>query len=169
MSKSKSLLSLDPATATGWNYLGFNPENNGPVPLAHGTYNLEKHRFEGQGMAYLRFLGWLRRTIQTCNPDAVVFEEVPAHKGVHAAHVYGAITGNIMLVCDQEEVPYGPVPIATWKKLATGKGNAGKELVAQCFHSQLIDLGGGEWSQDAIDAYYIGWAGAVTLGWIEAP
>jgi Holliday junction resolvasome RuvABC endonuclease subunit len=57
----------------------------------------------------------------------VVFEEVRAHKGTAAAHTYGAFLGQLTAWCELHQVPYQGVPVATIKKHATGKGNAGKE------------------------------------------
>jgi Holliday junction resolvasome RuvABC endonuclease subunit len=134
----------------------------------HGAYTMTMHRFESQGMLYLRFENWLRDLLLAAKPALVGFEEVPRHRGVHAAHRYGGVVALIMKVCDQLEVPYTGVPIATWKRLATGKGNASKDavmdafIVAHAIHDARDPAT--EWTQDEIDAYYIACHTAHQLG-----
>lgn len=46
-------------------------------------------------------------------------------------YTYGAFLGQLTAWCELHQVPYQGVPVATIKKHATGKGNAGKdEMVA---------------------------------------
>lgn len=59
--------------------------------------------------------------------DAIYFEEVRAHKGVDAAHVYGGMLATLSAWCEDQQVPYEGVPVGTIKKFWTGKGNASKE------------------------------------------
>ena len=81
-------------------------------------------------MPLLRFAAWLDELHGTAGPLGIVaFEEVRAHKGTAAAHTYGAFLGQLSAWCERRGVVYQGVPVATIKKHATGKGNAGKELV----------------------------------------
>lgn len=145
------VLGLDPATHTGWCVLA--QRDSTITTHAHGVHNMTVGRHDSQGMAYLRLERWLREIIALVKPTQVAFEEVPAHKGVHAAHRYGGIVAHIMRVCDELGVPYCGVPIATWKRMATGKGNAGKPAIRAQFEKDWPAQK--DWSQDEIDAYYI--------------
>ncbi len=55
-----------------------------------------------------------------------MFEEVRAHAGTDAAHIYGGFLGMLTAWCEEHEVPYEGVPVGTIKRYATGKGNADK-------------------------------------------
>ena len=97
-------------------------------------------------------------------PALVGFEEVPSHRGVHAAHRYGGIVAILMKVCDELGVPYTGIPIATWKRVATGKGNASKKVVAAAFAGMGLETDDGLWTQDEIDAYFVAVETAALLG-----
>jgi hypothetical protein len=60
-----------------------------------------------------------------------------------------------MRVCDEQGVPYCGVPIATWKRMATGVGNASKKVVAAAFTGTGEETEHERWGQDEIDAYFI--------------
>lgn len=119
-----TVLALDLGTTTGW---ALRPRDGA---FAHGFVSLKPQRFEGGGMRYLRFKRWLSE-VQTMASDihAVYFEEVRAHAGVDAAHVYGGLMATLTTWCEHHNVPYQGVPVGTIKKHATGKGNAGKDEV----------------------------------------
>jgi hypothetical protein len=55
------------------------------------------------------------------------FERVYAHKGVEAAHIYGAFMYILAMVCEGLKVECVDLNVGTIKKFATGKGNATKE------------------------------------------
>jgi Holliday junction resolvasome RuvABC endonuclease subunit len=159
------VLSLDPATNTGWVLTRYTSGEQ-PLVFNHGTYEMKQHRFEGGGMRHLRFRRWLTELLHDAQPELVVFEEVPSHRGVHAAHLYGGITTNIMQTCDELGFTYAGVPVGTWKRLGIGAGNASKDVVRQVFLTLETTIhDAASWTQDEIDAYYIGSAAATELGW----
>jgi len=81
-------------------------------------------------MRYLRFKRWLTEIKQSVGDlDAVFFEEVRRHAGVDAAHAYGGFMAHLTAWCEHHQIPYRGVPVGTIKKHATGKGNAGKDLM----------------------------------------
>ena len=49
--------------------------------------------------------------------------------GTDAAHIYGGFLAHLTAWCEERELPYEGVPVATIKRFATGKGNASKEAV----------------------------------------
>ncbi|MBF0626164.1 MAG: hypothetical protein HQL82_15320 [Magnetococcales bacterium] len=125
-----AILALDLGMKTGW-ALG----SPGGRPFMSGTDEFRPGRFEGGGMAFLRFTRWLDEVRTLVAPTgglkAVCFEEVRAHAGTTAAHVYGGFLGQLTAWCELHQLPYQGVPVGVIKRHATGKGNASKaEMIA---------------------------------------
>ena len=116
-----AVLALDLGTATGW---AARAAGGG---IASGTVAFKPRRFEGGGMRYLRFRGWLAEAADLSGGFArVVFEEVRAHAGTDAAHIYGGFLAHLSAWCEERSIAYEGVPVGTIKRFATGKGNADK-------------------------------------------
>lgn len=127
-----AILALDLGTHTGYAVM---PHGG---PIASGAIDLSPRRFEGGGMRYLRFRRWLDEMNTAIGPLVqIVFEEVRHHTGVDAAHVYGGLLATMAAWAEEKEIPFEPVPVGTWKKALTGKGNASKDDVM----GVVIDLG----------------------------
>ena len=95
--------------------------------ITSGTITFKSSRFEGGGMRYLRFHGWLREMLDLAGPiDRIVFEEVRRHIGTDAAHVFGGLLATLTSWAELNSIPYEGVPVGTIKRFATGKGNADK-------------------------------------------
>jgi hypothetical protein len=119
-----AILALDLGQKTGW------AARNADGPIASGTVEFKPGRFEGGGMVYLRFRGWLQEVDETAGGiGAVYFEEVAAHRGVAAAHAYGGFVAHLTAWAEATKTPYRGVPVGTIKRHVTGKGNAGKDAV----------------------------------------
>jgi hypothetical protein len=119
-----AILSLDLGTTTGW---AIRP---GGGAIHSGTVSFRPSRYDGGGMRYLRFRSWLDGlAADTGGPGAVYFEEVRAHVGTDAAHVYGGLLATLTAWCEVEKVPYRGVPVGTIKRHVTGRGNADKAAV----------------------------------------
>lgn len=114
-----SVLALDLGTTTGWAL------RDGAATISD-SFNLKGGRFEGGGMRFLRFRAWLAEMHTKLPFTAVFYEEVRAHKGTDAAHIYGGLQATLTSFCEENKIPYEGVPVAAIKKSATGKGNAGK-------------------------------------------
>jgi Holliday junction resolvasome RuvABC endonuclease subunit len=115
------ILSLDLGSKTGWALRGIGGH------ISSGEKEFKADRFEGGGMRYLKFKNWLSALKEQAGGlDLVTFEEVRNHAGVTAAHLYGGFLASLTTWCEVEKIPYQGVPVATIKKHATGKGNAGK-------------------------------------------
>ena len=97
--------------------------------IVSGTVEFRPSRYEGGGIAYVRFRGWLDKVHATNRLDLVVFEEVRRHLGTAAAHAYGGWLAILTSWCEQHDVPYQGVPVGTIKRFITGKGNAPKKAV----------------------------------------
>jgi hypothetical protein len=118
-----AILALDLGTRCGW-ALTIGSQ------ILSGTAEFRSGRFEGGGMRYLRFRSFLAELAQrTDGLAAVFFEEVRAHAGTDAAHVYGGLLATLSAWCEAGKVPYRGVPIATIKRHVAGKGNADKQAV----------------------------------------
>lgn len=123
MSK-KAVLALDLGTTCGWayDYLG---------TTLSGVWDLRPGRYSGAGMRFVRFIAKLDE-LQGVQPlESIYFEEVRAHKGVDAAHVYGGLMATLQTWAEKAEppIPYEGVSVGAIKKFATGKGNAPKEAM----------------------------------------
>lgn len=117
-----SVLAIDLGTKTGWAL------KSGGSTITD-TLNLAGSRYEGGGMRGLRFRTWLIEIHQKSPLKAVFYEEVRAHKGVDAAHIYGGLMMVLTSFLEENSIPHEGVPVATIKKFITGKGNAGKPEV----------------------------------------
>ena len=125
------VLALDLGTTTGWALRG----HDGCI--TSGTMTFKPTRFEGGGMRYLRFRGWLAEIAGLSGGIArIAFEEVQRHAGTGAAHAYGGFLATLTAWCEQEAIPYQGVPVGTIKRYATGKGNAGKDAVVAAVRSR---------------------------------
>ena len=133
---SGPILALDLGQNTGWAL------RDGTGQIISGTQRFKPGRFEGGGMPLLRFVAWLNELQRAVGPlGGVFFEEVRAHKGTAAAHAYGAFLGHLAAWCESNELPYHGVPVATIKRSATGRGNAGKEEVISAMRSLGFEPG----------------------------
>ena len=119
-----TILSMDLGSKTGWALR----QTDGQI--TSGVVEFRPGRFEGGGMAFLRFKGWLDEVLTYAGPlEAVHFEEIRSHAGTTAAHVYGGFLACLTSWCEKRSIPYQGVPVGTIKRHATGKGNAGKAAV----------------------------------------
>lgn len=125
------VVGIDPGTACGWAILtmdGFR--------VGSGVWDLASRRHEGGGMRFLRLRQYLNSLADTEAIRAVAYEEVRRHQGVDAAHIYGGIVATLAAWCEQLAIPYQGQPVGTVKKLATGKGIAGKVEMVEAANDQ---------------------------------
>ena len=112
------ILGLDLGTSTGF---CLNTE-----PLIFGHFDLRSHRYESGGMRYIRFRRNLEEINKTYKIDLIAFEEVLFSRTTLAAHVYGGLVASLMVFCEESKIEYVGVPIGSWKRHLTGKGNCNK-------------------------------------------
>ena len=101
-----------------------------------GEWTLKPSRFEGGGMRFVKFVGFLNEIRGRMPVRMVAYEEVRRHAGTDAAHVYGGLQATLTSWCEQldPKLPYEAVPVGTIKKHWTGKGNANKDaMMAEAF------------------------------------
>ena len=119
-----TILALDLGTTTGWAL------RSSDGAITSGSESFRPQRFEGGGMRFLRFKRWLAELKDmTAGIHALFFEDVRRHVSTDAAHAYGGFLATLTAWCEHHQIPYQGVPVGTIKKHATGKGNAGKDLV----------------------------------------
>ena len=117
LASTPTMLALDLGTTTGWALRA----HDGLI--TSGTVSFRPSRYDGGGMRYLRFRGWLDRLASDAGVFAAIyFEEVRRHIGTDAAHLYGGFLATLTAWCEEHEVPYEGVPVGTIKRFATGKG-----------------------------------------------
>ena len=127
----RPILALDLGTTTGWALCSRDGSTTS------GTMTFKPARFEGGGMRFLRFRGWLAEIAGLSGGLArVVFEEVRRHAGTDAAHAYGGFLGTLTAWCEEIGIPYEGVPVGTIKRHATGKGNADKAAMVAAMQSR---------------------------------
>jgi hypothetical protein len=118
------VLALDLGTTTGWAMR----LSDGAV--VSGTTSFRPSRYDGGGMRYLRFRGWLDRLASDAGVFAAIyFEEVRRHIGTDAAHLYGGFLATLTAWCEQRSIAYQGVPVGTVKRHVAAKGNADKAAV----------------------------------------
>jgi Holliday junction resolvasome RuvABC endonuclease subunit len=119
-----AILALDLGSRTGWAI------RTADGAITSGVSEFRPGRFQGGGMAFLRFRSWLDELQRTSGLiEAVFFEEVRRHLGTTAAHVYGGFLAHLTAWCELRRIAYEGVPVGTIKRHVTGKGNADKDAV----------------------------------------
>jgi hypothetical protein len=117
----RAVFALDLGTTTGW---ALRSRDGG---ITSGTMTFKPSRFEGGGMRYLRFRHWLADVTRLAGGlERIVFEEVRAHAGTDAGHIYGGFLAHLAAWCEERRIAYEGVPVGTIKRFATGRGNADK-------------------------------------------
>ena len=111
-----NILALDLGTKCGW-----------ACQETSGVWDLKPTTNESAGERYRKFKQYLERVIRERNIGFIVYEEVHAHIGVDAAHIYGGFVAILQSVCIDWKIEYGGVGVQTIKKHATGSGNAKKD------------------------------------------
>jgi len=129
-----ALLALDLGTTTGWAL------RVGGGAVMSGSISFRGSRFDGGGMRFLRFRGWLNRLHgDTGGISAIYFEEVRRHLGTDAAHLYGGFLATLTAWCEERRIAYEGVPVGSIKRHVTGKGNADKALVIEAVRARGFD------------------------------
>lgn len=119
-----TILALDLGTKLGWAL------RYSATEVYHGTQSFDRKASDGAGMRFLKFRQWLKKLAEEHGPiEAIYYEDVRAHKGVAAAHIYGGLKGVLMAWAEERGIPYGGVSVQDIKAYATGKKNASKAQV----------------------------------------
>lgn len=108
-------------------------------------------------------LAWLRTEIVALaeQADFAVIEGYSFNSRSSQAHALGELGGVVRVALHERGIPYVDVPPAIVKKYATGKGNAGKELVLVEAVKRLRYQGA---SNDEADALWLHALGHALVG-----
>jgi len=127
------ILALDLAITTGY-------ACKAPWGSESGVQKFELRHGESPGMRWIRFRKWIQELCQdrllgqgNCF-DIIVYEQpiVGQQRSSDAANIAFNLSGKVQEFVAEYGGECVPVPIATLKKWATGRGNAGKpEMVAE--------------------------------------
>lgn len=121
--KNMRILALDQATKTGW-------ATNASAMITSGVQNFALKRGESPGMRYIRFDAWLGTMRNNLMPDLIVFED-GFRRGGAATEVAFGLRAHIQAFAAKYEIEVTSIQNTVLKKHATGKGNAGKELMVE--------------------------------------
>jgi len=125
------VLALDLGTRLGWALA------DGQGLIRSGSRRLGGRGSEPVGERYVRFARALTVLAEDAGGlAAVYYEAVCAHKGVVAAHRYGAFEGALQAWCALQGLSPEPVAVATIKKFVTGSGRARKPAVIAAVRAQ---------------------------------
>lgn len=149
------LLGLDLGT-----HLGFALDDNGK--LVSGEVDFSLRRGEGEGMRIIKF----RRFLRELGPiDACYYELVRNHKGVQAAHLYGAFYHLLQeFFAEVGLTVYRGITVQDAKKRATGKGNASKEAMIAAAQTQWPEQEVGPKQDNRADALWVLLCGKENVG-----
>lgn len=95
-----------------------------------GAWDFSVTRFDSPHVRYERFGKQLDEHF-ALGVTKVFYEKVLRHRGTTAAHVYGAFLTTLHAKCAEYGVPFEGLSVQEIKKFATGKGNAGKDLIGK--------------------------------------
>jgi len=122
---AEHILGLDLGTQCGWCLA----EIDRRAMIGAGVWDCRENRFEGRGMRFIRFVSFLDKVHATNPLKMVAVEEVHRHVATAAAHIYGGFLSHVQSWCERNKIAYTGVPVASIKKLATGKGNSKKDAM----------------------------------------
>ena len=114
------LLSIDPATTTGWAVLDDGQR------ISSGVLNFSSKKTAAPGERFATAYNEFCLLVAEQKPDTIVYEAVKRWQSSQAALVYGGITAMLQTCSYRNNVPiYGVAPKSA-KKVCTGNGNASK-------------------------------------------
>ncbi|MGZ5141343.1 MAG: hypothetical protein ACXWCX_26380 [Burkholderiales bacterium] len=104
--------------------------------IESGTVSFRPSRYDGGGIRYLRFRGWLDSMAADAAIGVIHYEEIRRYLSTDAAHVHGGLLATLTAWCEQYSIAYQGVPVGTIKRFITGKGNADKQAVIEAVRAR---------------------------------
>jgi len=141
---------IDPGTNCGWGVL----DQHGGL-VASGTWMLDRAKTDGPGMRAIRLERLLRELVAPWQPHEVLvaYDLVHPYGSVSAVAMYYKLVGRLESCLDELGIAYGGVRPGTYKKHATGKGNAQKDAMVEAAVARWPELG--TIKHDEADALWI--------------
>jgi hypothetical protein len=163
------ILALDLGSRTGW----ARRDHGGPI--AYGVWDCRPKSHQSAGFRLVQFKAnflqlarWNQHRGRLLDPpDLVVYELVMRHgrkggirTGTSAAHVYGALQGSLLELCETLQLACQGLGVSELKKHATGRGNASKAhmrapalaLIREANGPAALKLATDNLGEDAADA-----------------
>lgn len=126
-------LALDLGTKCG---VAYNFGEKKTLAIGHTHWTLQGPKGEyanigstSYGARFRRFTKCLDYHHKIIPIEHILYEEVHAHAGTRAAHIYGGFLAVLAEWADEHSVPMTGVGVGTVKRRITGKGNASKQAV----------------------------------------
>jgi Holliday junction resolvasome RuvABC endonuclease subunit len=135
-----------------------------------GYWDLGRGKTQGGGMQMVWLSEHLKELLhmwqQWADVDRLVvaFELISFHKGIEAAHIYGALSMRLMEQCERMDIPYQGVQLIKIRRLVTGKGRIKKVEIRKFLEGRLNCKFG---TSDEADATAVAIAMASRLGWLN--
>ncbi len=137
----RRVLGLDLGLRCGWAIL----ETSGRGDVSHvssGVFLCPTSRSH-PGERFARFRDWLVFLLHRSEALAVGYEIVRRHVGTKAAHVYGALRGQLLVSASDSDLALLEVGVGEAKRRIAGKGNASKvevvEAASRAFDLEVLD------------------------------
>ncbi len=128
------ILCLDFGTTLGWAAF----DNN--ILVGSASVKLGARSKEHKSTRFIKYKNELKQLIATYTPDKIVYEHVARHVGTAAAHVYGGFLAYTHTICLESDIPFDTMAVKEIKKLATGNGNAKKQMMVDTAREEWPDV-----------------------------
>ena len=139
------VLAIDLGTRMGWAI------GTGTGTTAQfGTVDFKLRANESRGARFLKFQTWLETTLERERIDIIAFEDVRAHRGVLAAHIYGGFQAILFSLSERFQIPCKGLAVTTIKKSLTGTGRATKQQMIEAAKARGFAVGEDHDAADAI-------------------
>jgi len=126
-----NVVGLDTGTSFGYAWLRAYPRGGEVEHICSGLWDLNVFDRKNRGRRLIRCQENLRDLCRSNRLDAIVYEDVARHRGVKAAHSFGAFEALVQMEATRCGLGWAGYFPGTLKKEATGSGGATKEEVKQ--------------------------------------
>ncbi len=159
------VIGFDPATSFGWAHLQVIGDVVERVDSGVWDFSIGKH--VNRAARLIKCEMNIGRLLDQVVPKAVAYEAVARHRGVDAAHLYGAYQGIIVTACEKRGIACQGYYPGTLKKAATGSGKLTKGMKKDAVMDAMWERFGmkGEKRDDEADAMAAGLAMIGDMGW----
>lgn len=135
------ILSLDVATHCGW-----------CTETTSGVWDFSIKKDESSGMRLIRFKSKLREVVEIERIDLITFEAAAIYSKF-PNFVQSEMHGVLKVFCEENKIEHRSFAVTEVKKHATGKGNAGKQLMVVAAQQKLGYTGHDDNQADAMWIY----------------
>lgn len=134
------VLGIDPGANCGWAVLDGDAYTRGGTEKFKMPTAAQQRKGVPRGQKWLDFSNWAQDLVLFERPDMVVVEDVRRHASTLAAHSYGFYRYTLESVCASRAVPFYPIGVGVWKKIATDSGASGKKAIMEQIGDVFPDI-----------------------------